>query len=369
MTFRFDLISEDTISAARRGRFHTTHGTVETPVFMPVGTFGSVRNLEHSDLETCGVQIILGNSYHLFLRPGPEVMAEAGGHHKLIAWDRPILTDSGGFQIFSMPDQREITEKGVTFRSYLDKSKKFFSPEIIVQWQETIGSDIAMVLDVCVPSTSPRDVAAEAMERTHRWAKRCKEARKRTDTALFGIVQGAIFEDLRTQSAQALTELDFNGYAIGGLAVGETDEERDHFTLFTTRLLPRDKPRYLMGVGTPHDLVRSVAAGIDMFDCIIPTKHGKQGSAYSWSGRVFMSRAPFARDWRPIEEGCGCPTCLRYSRAYIHQLIRSGEPTGWYLVSLHNCWFYERLMERVRDEISRGTFAEFHKWFLREVPD
>jgi queuine tRNA-ribosyltransferase len=369
MALTFELLKKDTHSAARRCRIGTTHGTIETPVFMSVGTFGAVRTLDHEELEEIGVQIILGNSYHLYLRPGPDILQTMGGYHKLIAWNKPILTDSGGFQIFSLPHQRVLSEKGVTFKSYIDQSYKFLSPEIMVAFQETLGSDIMMVLDVCVPSTSSRDECALAMERTHRWALRCKQAKKREDTSLFGIVQGAIFEDLRKESADFLKTLDFDGYAIGGLAVGETDEERDHFTKYTASLLPEQKPRYLMGVGTPHDLIRSIRAGVDMFDCIIPTNHARQGVAYTWNGKVKLRRMVYATDPAPLDENCPCFVCRRYSRAHLYQLTKCEEPTGWKLISYHNTWFYERLLERVRTEIEAGTFSEFADWFLKNVED
>jgi queuine tRNA-ribosyltransferase len=369
LSLTFDLLARDKNSSARRGRITTSHGVIETPVFMPVGTFGAVRTLDHAELEEIGVKIILGNTYHLYLRPGPEILAERLGYHNLIHWDRPILTDSGGFQIFSLPHQRTLSEKGVTFKSYVDQSYKVLTPESNIAFQELIGSDIMMVLDVCVPSTSEKDVAAQAMERTHRWAKRCLDAKKRADTSLFGIVQGAIFEDLRTQSAQCLSEMDFDGMAVGGLAVGETDEERQHFTKFTADLLPVHKPRYLMGVGTPHDLVRSIEAGIDMFDCIIPTNHARQGTAYTWNGKVKLRRSRYAKDPLPLDPECQCRVCKRYSRAYLYQLMRCEEPTGWRLISYHNIWFYERLMERCRTEIEKGTYAAFAKTFVEQVED
>jgi queuine tRNA-ribosyltransferase len=369
VAFSFQVGFKDKNTDARCGILTTQHGEIKTPVFMSVGTFGAVRALDHIDLESIGVQIILGNTYHLYLRPGAETLKRRGGYHKLIHWDRPILTDSGGFQIFSLPHQRVITEDGVEFRSYLDQALRFFSPESNIEFQEVIGSDIMMVLDVCVPSTSSRDIAARAMERTHRWALRCKKAQKNHANALFGIVQGAIYEDLRTESAQALTELDFPGYAIGGLAVGETDDEREHFTHFTASKLPANKPRYLMGVGTPHDLVRSVRAGVDMFDCIIPTNHARQGVAYAFSGKVKLRRAAYAVSDEPVDSSCACFVCQRYSRAYLHQLIKCDEPTGWRLVSFHNTWFYERLMERCRSEIAGGTFDRFSREFLSTVED
>lgn len=367
--FKFDLLGVDSCSAARRGRFYTKHGVVETPVFMSVGTFGAVRTLGHEDLESCGTQIILGNTYHLFLRPGPKIIETVGGYHKLISWHRPILTDSGGFQVFSLPHQREISEKGVTFKSYIDNSFQFLSPEVSVGFQEQLGSDIMMVLDVCVPSTSEYKTAVDAMERTHRWAKRSKDARRREDNAQFGIVQGAVFEDLRKQSAQTLIDMNFDGYAIGGLAVGETEEERDHFCAYTAALLPQNKPRYLMGVGTPVDIVRAVSAGVDMFDCIIPTNHARQGVAYTFSGKVKLRRTHYATDLKPIDEGCECMTCRRYSRAHLHQLIKSEEATGWRLVGMHNTWFYERMMEKIRSSIQENSFGKFRTELLASYRD
>ncbi|MES2614260.1 MAG: tRNA guanosine(34) transglycosylase Tgt [Bdellovibrionota bacterium] len=369
MPLQFELITKDTQSEARRGRITTAHGIIETPVFMPVGTFGAVRTLDHLELNNIGVQIILGNTYHLLLRPGEKVLKDLGGYHNLICWQKPILTDSGGFQVFSLPHQRTITEKAVTFKSYVDQRYIRMTPESNIAFQETIGSDIMMVLDICEPSTSSYDVCATAMHRTHRWAKRCKEAKTREENSLFGIVQGAIFEDLRRESAQALSEMNFDGYAIGGLAVGETDAERDHFTNFTAQLLPANKPRYLMGVGTPHDLIRSVLAGIDMFDCIIPTNHARQGIAYTFSGKVKLRRLALATAQEPIDQTCACYVCKNFTRAYLHQLTKCLEPTGWKLISYHNTWFYERLMEKVRSSIEDGTFKEFAQNFLSNVED
>ena len=362
--FSFQVLSKDPNSAARRGQFFTSHGVVQTPVFMSVGTFGAVRTMAHEDLEACGTQIILGNTYHLFLRPGPKVIREIGGYHKFISWNKPILTDSGGFQVFSLPHQREISEKGVQFKSYIDNAYKFLSPEVAVEFQENLGSDIMMALDVCVPSTSEYEVAVAAMERTHRWAKRSHAARRRSDNAIFGIVQGAIFENLREESAQALAEMNFHGYSVGGLAVGETEEERDHFTQYTARLLPDNKPRYLMGVGTPTDIVKAVSAGIDMFDCIIPTNHARQGVAYTFSGKVKLRRTHYATDTDPIDTNCECLACRRYSRAHLHQLTKSEEPSGWRLISFHNTWFYEKLMLKIRNAVETGTFSQLQKAFL-----
>jgi queuine tRNA-ribosyltransferase len=365
MPLQFELIAKDTHSEARRGRIQTTHGAIDTPVFMPVGTFGAVRTLDHTELDEIGIQIILGNTYHLLLRPGEQTLKSVGGYHKLICWDKPILTDSGGFQIFSLPHQRTISEKGVTFKSYIDQRYVRLTPEFNIAFQETIGADIMMVLDVCVPSNSSYDMCEAAMHRTHRWAKRCQDTKTRDENSLFGIVQGAIYENLRKESAQALIEMDFDGYAVGGLAVGETDEERVHFTNYTAGLLPAHKPRYLMGVGTPHDLIRSILAGIDMFDCIIPTNHARQGIAYTFHGKVKLRRLAFATEQTPIDEECSCYVCKKFTRAYLHQLTKCEEPTGWKLVSYHNTWFYERLMEKVRSTIVEGTFKKFAKEFLK----
>lgn len=369
MPLSFELKKVDSRTSARRARVVTAHGAFETPTFMPVGTFGAVRTLDHEELEKCGVQVILGNTYHLFLRPGAEPLRQADGYHRFIAWDKPILTDSGGFQIFSLPSQRRITEKGVTFQSYVDKSYKFISPENNIEFQEIIGSDIMMVLDICVPSTSPKQECIDAMERTHRWALRCLAAKKREDTSLFAIMQGAVFEDLRKESADFITQHPFDGFAIGGLAVGETDEERQHFTKFAASLLPQNKPRYLMGVGTPHDLIRGILAGVDMFDCIIPTNHARQGIAYTWLGKVQLRRQVFTNDDRPLDEQCECYVCKRYSRRYLYQLNKCKEMTGWKLIAYHNTWFYERLMDRCRKSIEEDTFYEFANWFLSSVDD
>ncbi len=355
---------------ARTGEMQLSHGVVKTPVFMPVGTFGTVRHVSHDDMEALGTPIILANTYHLYLRPGPKLLKQLGGFHKLTDWKKPILTDSGGFQIFSLPEQREIFKTGVRFKSYIDNSYQTLTPESVVSFQHTIGSDIMMVLDVCVPSTCSHDEAAWAMKRTHEWAERCQQAHgHRPQQKLFAICQGAVFEDLRRESAAWLCERNFDGYAIGGLAVGESKEERVHFTEFVAALLPQEKPRYLMGVGTPHDLVRSVKAGVDMFDCIIPTNHGKQGVAYTWKGKVKLRRSAHASEQIPLEEGCECPVCRRYSRAYLYQLLKSGEPTAWRLVSLHNLHFYDSLMKKIREHIEQGSFGSFAEDFLNNVPE
>ena len=366
----FELVKACPKTRARSGILHLNHGKVRTPIFMPVGTFGTVRHVSHEDLESLETEIILANTYHLYLRPGPGLMKEMGGYHNFVHWNRPVLTDSGGFQIFSLPEQREIFKTSVQFKSYIDNSYKMLTPESVVEFQHVIGSDVMMVLDVCVPSTCSRSEAAWAMERTHDWALRSQSAHdETTGQKLFAICQGAIFEDLRKESAEFLSAQDFAGYAIGGLAVGESKDERVHFTAFAANLLPDHKPKYLMGVGTPHDLVRSVRAGVDMFDCIIPTNHAKQGVAYTWSGKVKLRRSVYANEKMPIDENCGCFVCRRYSCAYLYQLMKSSEPSAWRLLSIHNLWFYKMLMERMRNEIECGNFEAFSSAFLNDVPE
>jgi queuine tRNA-ribosyltransferase len=378
MSLKFTVLANDKNTLARTTSIITAHGEIKTPVFMPVGTFGTVRFLMHEHLEQIKTQIILGNTYHLFLRPGANILKEMGGYHSFIHWNKPILTDSGGYQIFSLPHQRTLSEKGVKFKSYVDQSYKIITPEENIEFQEIIGSDIMMALDICVPSTSPKEVAKNAMHQTHRWAKRCLSAKKRNDTSLFGIIQGAIFKDLRTESAEALATMElnegdtrktFDGFAIGGLAVGETDEQREEFTHFTSGLMPANKPKYLMGVGTPHDLVRSIKHGVDMFDCIIPTNHAKQGTAYTWQGKVKLRRNVYSTVKDPLSTQCACFVCQKYSCAYLYQLIKCGEPTGWALISYHNTYFYEELTKRIRLEIESGTYETFYNWFIANVPD
>lgn len=364
MPLKFEYISKDHSSEARRGRIYTQHGVIETPTFMPVGTFGAVRTLDHVELQNIGVQIILGNTYHLYLRPGPNILTQLGGYHKFICWDKPILTDSGGFQIFSLAHQRIISEKGVVFKSYIDQSYKRLTPESNIAFQEIIGSDIMMALDICTPSTISYDDCVQAMNRTHRWAKRCQQAKTKDENSLFGIVQGAIFENLRLESAETLIDMNFDGYAIGGLAIGESEEERNYFTAYTAKLLPKNKPRYLMGVGTPQDLIKSILVGVDMFDCIIPTNHARQGIAYTFFGKVKLKRTIHSKEEKPIDESCNCYVCNKFTRAYLHQLTKCEEPTGWKLISYHNTWFYERLMEKIRENIEKNCYAHFAKQFL-----
>ena len=346
-------------SSARACTFRTLHGEVETPLFMPVGTQATVKGLTVEDLEAGGAHVLLANAYHLLLRPGPEVFARFGGIHRFMNWRRSVLTDSGGYQVFSLPNDRTITEEGAVFRSYVDGARVLLSPERSIATQVAIGSDIMMAMDVCVPSTSDHEVAAAAMHRTHRWAERSLAARGDAASALFGIVQGACFEDLRAESAEHMRRLPFDGFAIGGLAVGESKADRERFTAFAAALLPRDLPRYLMGVGTPLDLLEAVERGVDMFDCTIPSVLARQGVAFTSTGRLNLYRGVYKLSEDPVDAECGCPTCSDYSRAYVHHLIKTSEALGWQLLAKHNVHFYCGLMRRMRAHILADTFAAF----------
>ena len=357
----FSLLAKAPRTAARAGLLRTLHGDVETPVFMPVGTNATVKGLRIEDLSLAGTQILLSNAYHLLLRPGPEVFERGGGIHKLIHWSGAVLTDSGGFQVFSLPNSRTIGEKGAAFRSYIDGRLILFTPELSIATQISIGSDIMMVLDHCIPSTSDHATAREAMTLTHRWAERCLVARGETGQALFGIVQGALHKDLRKASVETLCAMPFDGYAIGGLAVGETKDEREEYTEFTAGLLPEDKPRYLMGVGTPIDLLEAVHRGIDMFDCIIPTALSQQGVAYTSRGKLRLKRSVYRLAFEPLDPDCPCRTCRNYTLAYLHHLLKASELLGWQLISIHNLTFYHDLMNRIRTHILDGTFASFYR--------
>jgi queuine tRNA-ribosyltransferase len=355
----FELNATATRSRARAGRFRTLHGEVLTPVFMPVGTQATVKGLSVEDLETAGTQVLLANAYHLLLRPGVEVFERLGGIHRFMNWRGSALTDSGGFQVFSLDRDRVVTEEGAVFRSYVDGAQVALTPERSIAAQLAIGGDIAMAMDHCVASTADRDTAAAAMRRTHRWAERSLAARGDAPQALFGIVQGACFDDLRRESADALTQLPFDGFAIGGLAVGETRDERERCTALTTARLPRDRPRYLMGVGTPIDLLEAVDRGVDMFDCIIPSSLAKQGVVYTSTGRFNLARGVYKFTEQPVDARCPCATCAAYSRAYLHHLIKAGEPLGWRLLTLHNLRFYHDLMSAMRRHVLDDTFASF----------
>ncbi len=357
----FTLEKQSPHSKARAGRFTTAHGEVRTPVFMPVGTQATVKNMNVEGLKAVGAQVLLANTYHLLLRPGPEVFRQFGGVHRFMQWDRPVLTDSGGFQIFSLPESRVMTEAGAQFRSYVDGAVHFLSPESSIAMQRAIGSDIMMVLDQCIPSTATHAETEAAMHLTHRWAERSLQARGDSPQALFGIVQGACHRDLRQQSAEFLRALPFDGLAIGGLAVGETHEQRYEFTGLVTDHLPAHLPRYLMGVGTPIDILESVHRGVDMFDCIIPTQLAQRGTAFTSHGRIHCRRGIYKFSAAPLDAACTCTTCAKYSRAYLHHLTKADEVLGWQLLSIHNLAFYHNLMAEIRDAILGDTFPAYYE--------
>jgi queuine tRNA-ribosyltransferase len=381
----FELLARDRESKARHGRLTTAHGAIETPAFMPVGTQGSVKAVSPRELRELNAPIVLGNTYHLFVRPGIEVIKHFGGLHKFMTWDRPILTDSGGYQIFSLAKLRKISEEGVQFQNHVDGTPAFISPEIAMEIQAALGSDIAMVLDECPPWPCEYDYAAKSAEMTTRWAKRCKEAvgaavsaanqDKAAETAatteeeqprqlVFGIVQGATFDELRQRSAQAIVALDFDGYAIGGVSVGEPEEEMIRAVESSEPFLPNDKPRYCMGLGTPPQLLEMIARGMDMFDCVLPTRLARNGTAFTSTGTLNLKNAEFARDKRPIEDNCDCTSCREFSRGYIRHLIKAEEILGLRLITLHNLHFYLDLMRQARDKIDKGTFDEFRGEFV-----
>ena len=363
----YELLHIDKNSGARRGVVHTLHGDIQTPVFMPVGTQATVKSMTPEELkEEVGAQIILSNTYHLYLRPGSKIVREAGGLHKFMNWDRPILTDSGGFQVFSLGDLRTISEEGVEFKSHLDGKKLFFTPESVMETEEDLGSDIMMAFDECCPYPSTYEYTKNSMERTTRWAKRCKEAHKTENQALFGIIQGGFYKDLREKSAKDLIELDLPGYAIGGISVGEPKEEFLDILRFTTPLMPENKPRYLMGVGTPDYLIEAALAGIDMCDCVLPTRIARNGTALTSRGKLVVRNATYERDWRPLDEECDCYACKNYTRAYIRHLIKAKEILGVRLLSIHNLKFLTNLMEKVRIEIERDNLLNFREEFYKK---
>jgi queuine tRNA-ribosyltransferase len=356
----FKIDSEADGTRARAGRFRTLHGEIISPIFMPVGTQATVKGLTVESLRSIGSRMLLANTYHLMLRPGTEVFEKFGGIHRFMNWDGPVLTDSGGFQIFSLPHSREISESGARFQSYVDGRMHVLSPEESIRIQKAIGSDVMMVLDQCIPSTAVHAEAKAAMELTHRWARRSLAARGDSPQSMFGIVQGACFEDLRRQSADTLTSIGFDGFAIGGLAVGETKSQREDFTELTADLLPRDLPRYLMGVGTPLDILEAVHRGVDMFDCIIPSALAKRGTVYTSTGKLQMRRSAYKMAEDRLDPECGCDTCARYSRAYLHHLTKTDEPLGWALLSLHNFTFYHCMMAEIRESIVNNTFLTYY---------
>ncbi|WP_440338293.1 tRNA guanosine(34) transglycosylase Tgt [Megamonas funiformis] len=359
----YELIKQCPHTGARAGRIHTPHGSFDTPIFMPVGTQASVKTLAPEELKEMGAGIILSNNYHLFLRPGSKLVKEAGGLHKFMNWDRAILTDSGGFQVFSLGDLRKISEEGVTFRSHIDGSKKFLSPEIATQSQMDLGADIIMAFDECVPYPADFKYTRESMELTLRWAQRCKETMTNPNQGLFGIVQGGMYKDLRIECANRLVDMDFPGYAVGGLSVGEPKELMYEMLDITLEHLPQNKARYLMGVGTPDCLVEGVMRGIDMFDCVYPTRVARNGTAMTWNGRLVIKNAQYEHDFHPIDEHCNCYTCRNYSRAYIRHLVRVNEIFGLRLLTIHNLHFLIDFMRQMRQSIMEDRFPEFYRKF------
>jgi len=364
MPLRFQVSGRDAGSRARRGALLTRRGRIETPAFMPVGTRATVTGLTPDDLRDLGAEILLGNTYHLLLRPGPEAMRQFGGLHRFMDWDRPILTDSGGFQIFSLPADRTVTEEGARFKSYVDCRHHQLTPESSLDMQAALGSDVMMVLDVCLPSTAPAAEVRAAMDRTHRWALRSLAARQDPEQALFAIVQGGLSLAWRAESARFLTQHPFDGFAIGGLAVGDTRAERFEVVDAAAALLPEDRPRYLMGVGTPPDILEAVAHGVDLFDCVIPTAMAWQGTAFTGTGRVRLTRGEHRLSDRPLDPACGCLTCRRHSRGYLHHLVKCKEPLGPRLLSLHNLAHYLGLMASIRAAIEAGRYAAFQRQAL-----
>ncbi len=360
----FELLKTSSETLARRGRIHTPHATIETPVFMPVGTQATVKTLSPEELIEIGAHIILSNTYHLHLRPGEDIVQGAGGLHGFMNWSRAILTDSGGFQVFSLSTLRKISEEGVEFRSHISGEKRFLSPERSIEIQNALGADIIMAFDECPPYPADRDYVVASLLRTTRWAKRSLSAHRRKDEqALFGIVQGGMEHDLRRQSAEQLVELDFPGYAIGGLSVGEPKPLMNEVLEYTTMYLPWDKPRYLMGVGAPDDLFEGVMRGVDMFDCVLPTRIARNGTVFTWTGKLVVRNAANAKDYAPLDPHCDCYVCRNYSRAYIRHLLKAEETFGIRLTSYHNLYFLVKLMEKIRVSIENGTFLALRKQF------
>lgn len=366
----FSLIARDPGSRARAGQITTPHGTIQTPVFMPVGTQGTVKTLTPSELEECGTEVVLGNTYHLYLRPGHDLIRRMGGLHRFMSWPRPILTDSGGYQVFSLADLKTIREEGVTFQSHLDGSKHLFTPELVVEVQIAFGSDIVMPLDECTAYPCPYEYAKRSGAMTLRWAARARtrfdelDGMRTAPQALFGIVQGSTYADLRAEHAQALVEMGFDGYAIGGLSIGEPKSTMGELIDLTVSALPEDKPRYLMGAGTPEDLVDAVGRGLEMFDCVIPTREGRNGTVYTRRGRMVIKNSAYKEDERPIDEHCGCYACRTFSRAYLRHLFQAGEILGPRMGTLHNVQFFVGLLQAMRRAIVEGLFVEWRNAFL-----
>ncbi|MBC2576016.1 tRNA guanosine(34) transglycosylase Tgt [Peptostreptococcus canis] len=364
---RYELIKTCKQTGARLGRLHTPHGTIETPIFMPVGTQATVKSMTPEELNEIGAQIILSNTYHLYLRPGHELIKKAGGLHNFMKWDKPILTDSGGFQVFSLGPLRKITEEGVEFRSHIDGSKHMLTPEKAMEIQMALGSDIMMAFDECAPYPADREYVKKSLERTTRWLQRCKDAHTNSENqALFGIVQGGMYRDLREQSAKEITAIDLPGYAIGGLSVGEPKELMYEVLDYTVPLLPENKPRYLMGVGTPDVLLEGVLRGVDMFDCVLPTRIARNGTALTSQGKVVVRNANYAEDFTTLDLECDCYTCRNYTKAYIRHLIKTNEILGARLLTIHNLHFLLKLMENVREAIKQDRLLDFKNEFYKK---
>ncbi|MBW4828577.1 MAG: tRNA guanosine(34) transglycosylase Tgt [Clostridiaceae bacterium] len=367
MAIKFELIKESSECNARLGKLYTPHGVIETPIFMPVGTKATVKTMTPEEVEKLGAQIILANTYHLYLKPGHKLVEEAGGLHEFMNWNKPILTDSGGFQVFSLGKLRKITEEGVEFRSHIDGSKHMLTPEKSIEIQNSLGSDIMMAFDECAPYPSTWEYIKQSMERTSRWAKRCKEYHEDWDRqGIFGIVQGGMYKDLREESVKAITDLDFPGYAIGGLSVGEPLDLMCEILDFTTPMLPKDKPRYLMGVGTPDYLFESVIRGVDMADCVLPTRIARNGTTLTSHGKLVIRNAKYARDFGPLDPECDCYTCRNYSRAYIRHLFNVNEILGSRLATIHNLYFLIKLMENIRKAIKEDRLLEYREEFYKK---
>ena len=364
---KYELIKTCKQTGARLGRLHTPHGVIETPIFMPVGTQATVKSMTPEELKEIGSQIILSNTYHLYMRPGHDLIERAGGLHKFMNWDKPILTDSGGFQVFSLGPLRKIKEEGVEFRSHLDGSKHFLSPEKATEIQNALGSDIIMAFDECAPYPADRQYVKNSLERTTRWLERCKAAHKYPEKqALFGIVQGGMYKDLREQSAKEITAIDLPGYAIGGLSVGEPKDMMYEVLDYTVPLLPEDKPRYLMGVGSPDDLLEGVLRGIDMFDCVLPTRIARNGTAMTSQGKVVVRNASYAEDFTSLDPECACYTCKNYTKAYLRHLIKCNEILGARLLTIHNLHFLLKMMENVREAIKEDRLLDYKKDFFEK---
>jgi queuine tRNA-ribosyltransferase len=362
--FKFEILKTDAATRARVGKLTTPHGVINTPHFMPVGTQATVKTLSSDDLRMLGAEIVLSNTYHLYLRPGHEIIRSAGGLHAFMNWERPILTDSGGFQVFSLAELNKVTADGVHFQSHIDGSRHFFTPELCMEVQNALGADIVMAFDECLPYPVERDRAAESLELTLEWARRCKEAHRNPKQALFGIVQGATFHDLRTQSARELVRMDFPGYAFGGLSVGETPQMMYEIIEHTVDELPADKPRYLMGCGPPVDIFAAVERGIDLFDCVMPTRNARNASLMTSQGVVIVKNAEYAADFTPLDPECSCPTCSRHTRAYLRHLFKAGEISAMRLATLHNLHFMLTLCVRMREAILADRYTEFKESFL-----